>query len=96
MKQNLKDIKVEFTDPIPIMCDNNSSIKISKNPIAHSKTKHIPIKFYFLREQVATSVVQLEYVATRDQIVDIFTKILAREPFEHLKKQIGVVTPPSP
>jgi len=66
------------------MCDNTSAINISKNPLMHSLTKHIPIKFHFLREQAATNVVKLEYVATRDQILDIFIKLLTRETFEYL------------
>lgn len=94
MKQTLKDIKVEFTGPIPIMCDNTISINISKNHAMHSKTKNIPIKFHFLREQVASNVVRIEYVATKHHLADIFTKPLEREPFEYLSQQIGVVTPP--
>ena len=81
-------------DPIPIMCDNTSSISISKNHVMYSKTKHIPIKFHFLRELVAANVVRLQYVATNCQIVDIFTKTMEIEPFEYLMKKIGVVTPP--
>ena len=57
MKQTLKEIKVELTNPIPIMCDNTSAINISKITTMHSNTKHIPIKFHLLREKVATSVV---------------------------------------
>jgi hypothetical protein len=53
MKQTLKDIQVEYDDPIPIYCDNTSTMSISKNPVMHSKTNHIPIKYHFLREQVA-------------------------------------------
>ncbi|XP_057842295.2 secreted RxLR effector protein 161-like [Cryptomeria japonica] len=52
MKQTLKDIKVEYDHPISIFCDNTSAINISNNPVMHSRTKHIPIKFHFLREQV--------------------------------------------
>lgn len=65
MKHNLKDMKVELVDPIPIMCDNASTISISKNPFMHSKTKLIPIKFHLLWEQVVANVVRLEYVATK-------------------------------
>jgi hypothetical protein len=53
MKQTLSDIQVEYDEPIPIYCDNKSAISISKNPVMHSKMKHIPIKYIFLREQVA-------------------------------------------
>eukprot|EP00253_Pinus_taeda_P025648 PITA_25648 len=95
MKQTLKDIQVELPNPIPIMCDNTSAISISKNPVMHSKTKHIPIKYHFLREQVAANTVKLVYVPTKERLADIFTKSLAREPFEYLRQEIGVVTPPS-
>eukprot|EP00253_Pinus_taeda_P012295 PITA_12295 len=95
MKHNLKYVQVELTDPIPIMCDNTSAIRISKNQVMHSKTKHIPIKFHFVREKVAANVVRLEYVATKEQLANIFTKPLARERFEYFRQQIGVMTPPS-
>jgi hypothetical protein len=52
MKQTLQDIQVKYDDPILILSDNTGSINISKNPVMHSKTKHVPIKFHFLREQV--------------------------------------------
>lgn len=68
-------------DHISIMCDNTSAINISKNIVMHSKTKNIPIKFHFLREQVLANDSRLEYMATKDQLVDIFTKPLSREPF---------------
>jgi hypothetical protein len=48
MKQTLTDIQVEYDEPIPIYCDNTSAINISKNPVMHSKMKHIPIKYHFL------------------------------------------------
>jgi hypothetical protein len=53
MKQTLRDIKVEYDPPISIICDNTSAINISKYHVVHLKTKHIPIKYHFLREQVA-------------------------------------------
>ena len=52
MRKTLEDIQVKYNELIPIFCDNTSAINISKNPVMHSKTKHIPIKFHFLREQV--------------------------------------------
>jgi hypothetical protein len=50
MKKTLQDIQVEYDEPILILCDNTNFISISKNPVMHSKTKHIPIKFHFIRE----------------------------------------------
>ena len=92
MKQTLQDMKVSIDEPISIKCDNTSAISISKNPVLHSKTKHIPIKYHFLREQVAQKIVKLEYVPTKEQTTDIFTKPLAREPFEYLRDRLGVVS----
>ena len=67
MKQNLQDMKVRITEPISIKCDNTIAISISKNRVLHLKTKHIPIKYHFLREQVAQKLVKLEYVPTKEQ-----------------------------
>jgi hypothetical protein len=80
MKQTLTDIQVEYDEPIPIYCDNTSAISISKNPVMHSKTKHIPIKYHFLREQVAEKNIRVEYVGTKEQVADIFTKPLPWDP----------------
>jgi hypothetical protein len=85
MKHNLTDIQVEYDDPIPIYCDNTSTISISKNLVMHSKTKHIPIKYHFLQEQVAEDNIRVEYVGTKEQVADIFTKPLPREAFEYLR-----------
>jgi hypothetical protein len=74
------------------MCDNTSAISISKNLVMHSKTKHIPIKYHFLREQVLEKKVKLEYVPSKEQVVDIFTKPLPREAFEYLGQKLGVVS----
>ena len=60
MMQTLKYIQIKFSPPISILCNNTSVISISKNHVMHSKTKHIPIKYRFLREQVLKQKVKLE------------------------------------
>jgi hypothetical protein len=57
MIQTLADLEVKYAAPIPIHCDNTSAINVSKNPVFHPKTKNIPIKYHFLREQVTNKVV---------------------------------------
>jgi hypothetical protein len=94
MKQTLTDIQVEYDEPIPIYCDNTSAINISKNPVMHSKTKHIPIKYHFLQEQVAEKNIRVEYVGTKEQLEDIFTKPLPWEAFECLCQRIRVIYTP--
>ena len=53
MKQTLDDLLVKYEHPIVINCDNTSAINMSKNPIMYSKTKHIPINYHYIREQVS-------------------------------------------
>jgi hypothetical protein len=53
MKKTLKDIQVEYDEPILIFCDNTNTISISKNLVIHFEKQHIPIKFQFLQELVA-------------------------------------------
>ena len=65
MRQNLEDLLVKYEHPIVINCDNTSVINMSKNPIMHSKTKHIPIKYHYLRQQVSQKTVKLEYIDTK-------------------------------
>ena len=91
MMQTLQDIQITCTPPMSILCDNTSAINMSNNPVMHSKTKHIPIKYHFLREQVLEQKVKLEYVPSKEQVVDIFTKPLLRETFEYLIQNLGVV-----
>jgi hypothetical protein len=62
MIQTLADLKVTYTDPIPLHCDNTISISVSKNLVLHSKTKNIPIKYHFLKEHVTNRVFQLNYI----------------------------------
>eukprot|EP00253_Pinus_taeda_P036705 PITA_36705 len=94
MKQTLQDIQVKSDETIPIFCDNTNAISISKNPVMHSKTKDILIKYHFVREQVAEMNIKVEYIGTKEQIADIFTKPLLCEIFEYLRQKLGI--PPSP
>ncbi|KAL6334010.1 hypothetical protein AAG906_000061 [Vitis piasezkii] len=75
-----------------VLCDNTSAINISKNPILHSRTKHIDIRHHFIRDLVEDKVVSLEYVPTEGQIADILTKPLDVSKFESLRKSIGLCT----
>ena len=87
----LADLEVNYAEPIPLHCDNPSTISISKNPIIHSKTKHIPLRYHFLKDQVANKIVQLQYIPSTEQIADIFTKPLPKKQFEYLRQKLGVI-----
>jgi len=74
-----------------IWCDNQSCIKMTENPVFHDRSKHIRIKYHYIRDMVEKGAVKLQYVATEEQTADIFTKPLARSKFEHFRGKLGVV-----
>ncbi|GJW60479.1 retrovirus-related pol polyprotein from transposon TNT 1-94 [Tanacetum coccineum] len=83
MKQALIDYDVRLDD-VPIMCDNKGAIDLSKNPVQHSRTKHIEIRHHFLRDNVQKGHISIEKVPSADNIADILTKPLKRESFNYL------------
>jgi hypothetical protein len=92
MKQTLEDLQVKYDHSIILNSDNPSAIHLSKSLVMHSKTKHIPIKFHFLREHVTQKVVKVEYVDTKEQIADIFIKPLPMSTFEYLRQKLRVIS----
>ncbi|XP_038992978.1 uncharacterized protein LOC120116622, partial [Hibiscus syriacus] len=85
MKQQLFDYGIEV-GTIPIKCDNTSAICLTKNPIQHSRTKHIEIRHHFIRDHVTKEDLVLEFVDTLHQLADIFTKPLDKERFWTLRR----------
>ena len=90
IKQQLEDFGIK-TGCIPIMCDNTSAINMAKNLVQHKRTKHIDIRHHFLRDNVEKGFIIMKFCATEDQIVDIFTKALGREPFLKNLLSLGLV-----
>ena len=90
MKQTLLDLGLSY-DHVPIMCDNTSAINLSKNPVLHSRTKHIEIRHHFLRDHVQKGDITLEFISTNNQIADILTKPLALERFASLRRGLGLL-----
>ena len=93
MKKLLTDYGIS-QDTMIVYCDNSSPIDIFKNPIQHSKTKHMEIGYNFIRDLVERKIVLLEYIPTERQNADIFTKPLDRSKFETLHQVIGVILCP--
>ncbi|GKF29598.1 hypothetical protein Tco_0095940, partial [Tanacetum coccineum] len=73
---------------IPIYCDSKSAIAISCNPVQHSKTKHIDIRYHFIKEHVEKGTVEIYFVGTKYQLADLFTKALPKERFKYLVHRI--------
>ena len=76
---------------IPIFFDNTSAIAIVENPVQHSRTKHIDIRYHFIREHVMNGTIELHFVPTHEQLADIFTKALDEGTFSKLVAELGMV-----
>ncbi|CAL8991938.1 unnamed protein product, partial [Prunus brigantina] len=74
LRQLLGALHHEQKSPTTIYCDNNSAIALARNPVFHGRTKHIHVKFHYIRDLVNDKVVEVQYCPTGEQIADIFTK----------------------
>ncbi|GJX68790.1 retrovirus-related pol polyprotein from transposon TNT 1-94 [Tanacetum coccineum] len=92
MKQALVDYDIKLYD-IPVLGKDKGAIDLSKNPILHSRTKHIEIRHRFIRDNVQKGNISIEKVSFEDNIADILTKPLKREPFNLLRLGLGLMEP---
>nr|GFB10996.1 retrovirus-related Pol polyprotein from transposon TNT 1-94 [Tanacetum cinerariifolium] len=89
-------MRTQFTDygfhfnKIPIYCDLKLAIAISCNPVQHSKTKHIAVRYHFIKEHVEKGTIELYLVKTDYQLADIFTKALLMDCFNYLVRHLGM------
>ncbi|GKA94438.1 hypothetical protein Tco_0816476 [Tanacetum coccineum] len=79
MRTQLTDYGFHF-NKIPIYCDSKSAIAISCNPVQHSRTKHIAVRYHFIKEHVEMGTIELYFVKTDYQLADLFTKALPVDP----------------
>ncbi|CAI5746401.1 unnamed protein product [Peronospora destructor] len=77
-------------EAIKIYEDNQGSIALAKNPEFHKRTKHIDIRYHFVREKVETGEVLLEYCPTQDMLADMMTKPIVAVQFEVLRSRLGI------
>ena len=91
MKNQLQDYGLRYSK-IPIYCDNQSAIAMTGNPVQHSKTKHISLRYHFIREHVEEGDIELHFVTTDQQLADIFTKPLCEATFTRLVNELGMVS----
>jgi hypothetical protein len=90
MKQTLRDFGCEF-NKIPLLCNNESAIKLTNYPVQHSRTKHIDIRHHFLRDHEAKRDIKINHVSTENQLVNIFTKPLDEIRFCTLESELNIL-----
>ncbi|GJX38239.1 hypothetical protein Tco_0251542 [Tanacetum coccineum] len=89
MRSQLTDNGLGFNQ-IPMYCDNKIAIALCCNNVQHSRSKHIDIRFHFIKEQVENIVVELYFVNKEYQLADIFTKAIGREIIEFFINKLGM------
>ena len=77
--------------PTVIYCDNQSCIQLSKNPVVHDRSKHIEIRYHFIRDYIQRGAVELQYISTNEQVADILMKYLGRGKFVFFRDKLGAV-----
>jgi hypothetical protein len=73
-----------------IYCDNQSCLKLTENPVFHDRSKHIEMKYHFIRDLVQKGAIKLQYIRTEEQIADILTKPLSFGKFVQFRDKLGV------
>nr|GEW97881.1 hypothetical protein [Tanacetum cinerariifolium] len=89
MRAQLIDYGFHF-DKIPMYCDSKAAIAISCNPVQHSRTKLIDVRYHFIKEKVEKGIVALFFVGTEYQLADLFTKAMPEERFKYLVRRLGM------
>ena len=87
----LAELRGEEASVITLKIDNQSTIQLSKNPVFHDRSKHINVKYHYIRECIKEGRVDVEPIDTKLQLADILTKALGRDQFVQLQSKLGIV-----
>jgi hypothetical protein len=90
MRQTLRDYGYKLTK-VPLLYDNESTIRMEDNLVEHSRTKHISIQYHFLRDHQQRGDIEIAYINTKEQLVDIFTKTLDEKTFSKLRHELNIL-----
>jgi hypothetical protein len=87
----LVDLTGEEPRVATLLVDNKSAISLIKNPVFHDRSKHIDLRFHYIRECVENKKVHVEFTSTASHLADILTKTLGRVKFQEMRSKIGVI-----
>jgi hypothetical protein len=90
LKTFISELNFSETHPITLHIDNQSAILLAKNSMFHERTKHIAIRYHFIREKLEEGEISVEYVPTNEQVADVLTKPLAREKHGRFVEGMGL------
>ena len=90
LRRLLSEMRMCSKEPTILKEDNQGAITIAKNPVSHSRTKHIDIRYHYVCEAVKAGSISLEYCSTEEMLADILTKPLPRPRFKKLRVTMGM------
>jgi hypothetical protein len=90
MRQTLRDYGYKLSK-VPLLCDNESAIRMADNPVEHNRTKHINIRYYFPRDHQQKGDIEIAYVSTHNELANIFTKPLDEKTFNKLRNELNIL-----
>uniref|UniRef100_A0A1Y1N3K4 Reverse transcriptase Ty1/copia-type domain-containing protein n=2 Tax=Photinus pyralis TaxID=7054 RepID=A0A1Y1N3K4_PHOPY len=91
LRHLLSEISGKSIENVQLYVDNQSAIKLVKNPIFHKRTKHIDVRYHFIKEKFQNGDIKIEYVRSEDQLADILTKPLVSVKFNKLRTKLGMM-----
>ena len=89
LRQMLKELDISCNS-IPISVDNQSAIKLANNSEFHKRSKHIDVRFHFVRDVISRKEIEISYVQSKHQLAEIFTKPLAKHQFCFLREKLNI------
>lgn len=95
IRKLLSDFGVSQSQATTIMEDNQGAICLAKNPVTHSRSKHIDVRYHYIREALNDGIIDLQYCPTHDMIADTLTKLLPKQRFVMLRKNMGLMKLPN-
>jgi hypothetical protein len=90
MRQTIRDYGYKLSK-VPLLCDNESAICMADNPVEHSRTKHIYIRYHFLRDHQQKGDIKIAYINTHNQLANIFTKPIDEKTFSKLRNELNIL-----
>jgi uncharacterized beta-barrel protein YwiB (DUF1934 family) len=90
MRQTLRDYGYKLSK-VPLLCDNESAIRMADNSVEHSRTKHIDIRYHFLRDHQQRGDIKIAYVSIHNQLANIFNKSLDEKTYSKLRNELNIL-----